>query len=345
MTNSFWVWCVENPVSAYEANCEFSGPPSLDAGPWWSFMRYGQAAVDLPEGGQALIAGEHEDFYDPDFYIYNDVVLRDPAGRITILGYPETDFPPTDFHSATLVGRNIYLIGNLGYSTARSPGQTQVLRLEIDGWRIAPVATTGELPGWIHSHAASISEDGQEIIISGGQVCRGKRIIENFDDYALCLRSHVWRRLTHRHWRHWLLGRADGSGNDLWQLRSALWDRDMGGKLSEGMRAAFTELPGALVDQMSLARFSAGQLEVVERLYHFDCCGQRATETQEHGVYRLTLGGTPVRFNEDLDGVTVTIEGELPVELCTPLLQELREKLEAAEQQPYQITDLSENVD
>ncbi|MEZ4617437.1 MAG: hypothetical protein R2867_18265 [Caldilineaceae bacterium] len=44
---------------------------------------------------------------------------------IDIYGYPLAIFQPTDFHSATLVGNHIYIIGCLGYHgtlTWRPPG-------------------------------------------------------------------------------------------------------------------------------------------------------------------------------------------------------------------------------
>jgi len=57
----------------------------------------------LPDGREVLIAGEHEDYYDPDFFIYNDVVVRAPDGKFAIYGYSKEAFPPTDFHTATLL--------------------------------------------------------------------------------------------------------------------------------------------------------------------------------------------------------------------------------------------------
>ena len=98
----------------------------MDAGPGRCFDRFGQSSNQLPDGRVVCIAGEHEDSYDPDFYIYNDVVIQQPDGRIDIFGYPREVFPPTDFHTATLVGNRIVLIGSLGYPDERRPGETPV---------------------------------------------------------------------------------------------------------------------------------------------------------------------------------------------------------------------------
>ncbi|KAJ4289991.1 hypothetical protein N0V88_006792 [Collariella sp. IMI 366227] len=43
--------------------------------PLFCFQRFGRTETRLPDGRIVYIAGEHEDFYDPDFYIYNDVVV------------------------------------------------------------------------------------------------------------------------------------------------------------------------------------------------------------------------------------------------------------------------------
>lgn len=122
----------------------------------------------LPDGRTVLVGGEHEDWYDPDFCIYNDVIVHEPDGSIRIFGYPESDFPPTDFHTATLVGGAIHIIGCLGYPPDRE-SQTPVFRLDLDTFRIERLVPKGESPGWIHRHRADrISDD--EILVSGGLV-------------------------------------------------------------------------------------------------------------------------------------------------------------------------------
>jgi hypothetical protein len=95
--------------------------------------------------------------YDPDFYIYNDVVIQRPDGRIDILGYPRGEFPPTDVHTATLVSNRIVVIGSLGYPEERRPGETPVMILGLETLSVSPVHTSGTAPGWIHSHKAVLS--------------------------------------------------------------------------------------------------------------------------------------------------------------------------------------------
>lgn len=43
--------------------------------PVWCFQRYGQTKTKLPDGRWILLGGAHEDWYDPDFCIYNGRLL------------------------------------------------------------------------------------------------------------------------------------------------------------------------------------------------------------------------------------------------------------------------------
>lgn len=149
---------------------------SVSTPPWpiWCFQRFGQSRTPLSDGRIVCIGGEHEDWYDPDFCIYNDVVVKnDRDGSTRIFVYPRDVFPPTDFHSATLFGDDdqIFIIGRLGYLEDRVPGRTPVFRLDCNTYQIHSVQTSGEDPGYIYRHRAYplAYPDGARIIcISGG---------------------------------------------------------------------------------------------------------------------------------------------------------------------------------
>ena len=115
------------------------------------------------------VAGEHEDGYDPDFCIYNDVFVHAPGENVIIYGYPESIFPPTDFQSATLIGGSIYLIGSLGYPGTRRYGETPVYRLDTTTFQIEEVETSGHKPGWIYKHRAILLTPN-EIKVFGGEI-------------------------------------------------------------------------------------------------------------------------------------------------------------------------------
>lgn len=169
----FWNAMVRCGWSGFRA-AQLFGVGSFGQPPVWCHSRLGISLTRLPDGRFIQIAGEHEDHYDPDFCIYNDVIVHDGKGGFKIFGYPEDVFPPTDFHSATLIDGWIYLIGNLGYQhTQATHGyETPVYRLNIESFVIERVVTRGSSPGWIHDHFAKL-EDGR-IRISGGKVLRVK---------------------------------------------------------------------------------------------------------------------------------------------------------------------------
>jgi len=193
--HAFWLEMVRRGVSGYEGHSLFgagerdSGAPAV-----WSFQRFGMSTTPLPDDRWLQIAGEHEDHYDPDFCIYNDVVLLDGKGGAWIYIYPKEVFPPTDFHTATLVGDAVVLIGSLGYPQDRHPGKTQVLRLELADFAVRPMETSGESPGWLSRHRARPQGDG--IVVWGGDVWDGKDLRPLEGRYRLDLKTGLWRKLS-----------------------------------------------------------------------------------------------------------------------------------------------------
>lgn len=195
VTRPFWRYMVASAEHAYNAYRRFgsSDEPPTRGDPVWCFSRFGQSITILPDGSLAEIAGEHEDSYDADFCIYNDVVVHRPDGTFTIYAYPEDVFPPTDFHTATYVDGAIYIVGSLGYLGKRAHGTTPVYRLSCATFAIEQVSTTGEGPGWIHRHRARL--DSNEIVVSDGQVVDERdHLVPNADTFALNLRTMRWRK-------------------------------------------------------------------------------------------------------------------------------------------------------
>ena len=146
----------------------------------------------LPDGRLVLIAGEHEDHYDDDFCIYSDVTTLGTDGSVDHFIYPKDVFPPTDFHSATLVEDQIWLIGSLGYPENRKDGQTQVLLLSTKDFSISSVQTNGTAPGWIHDHKAILTTNG--ILITGGKIEPNYR--DNDSIFLLNLETLFWEEIS-----------------------------------------------------------------------------------------------------------------------------------------------------
>jgi len=146
-----------------------------------------------------FIGGEHEDSYDQDFAIYNDVIVRRWDGSIEIYGYPVDDFAPTDFHTATLVGEKVYIIGSVGREEDRILGTTPIYELELETMMIRQLAVRGEEPGWIHKHEAIYWAAEDSILIWGGTIMWDDKWLENQQMWAFSLRTQLWRRLDSVH--------------------------------------------------------------------------------------------------------------------------------------------------
>lgn len=201
MDNPFWRDMVKLGCNTYVARQHFNEPgPFSKPDVVWCYDRFGSSLTQLPDGRFVQIGGEHEDYYDPDFYIYNDVVIHDGRGDFQIYGYPADVFPPSDFHTATLVGDWIYIIGCLGYVDQRQEGHTPVYRLNTDSWQIARVETSGETPGWIHEHHASYAPTRSTIRVDGGKLVvldevGEQDIVPNKSSFELDLASFEWRKV------------------------------------------------------------------------------------------------------------------------------------------------------
>lgn len=203
--NALWEMVVRKNWSGYQLgehlkirhrnyeNSSFSSHRESEPGPLWSWERFGRSRTTLPDGRIIHIAGEHEDSYDPDFCIYNDVIVENPDGSLEFYLYPKDVFPPTDSHSATLIGHEIFLIGSIGYRDLRRPGETQVLKLDTRTLRIEPVSTSGDGPGWISRHTATRFGE-TSILIAGGKVQTGADYVTNPGTFELELSTRTWRR-------------------------------------------------------------------------------------------------------------------------------------------------------
>jgi hypothetical protein len=263
------------------------GVPRED-GPIWTFERYGATRTELPDGRTICIGGEHEDYYDPDFHIYNDVIVLRSDGEIEICGYPKGIFPPTDFHTATLVGDEILVVGCLGYLEDRQPGITPVFSLDTKSYRMSTLTTTGAAPGWIFEHQANLSADGV-IRVSGGEFIElndeKQRYRRNNEEFGLDPETGVWTQITNRNWKQWSIGQEDGG---LFVLDHDVRVRDL--------------IPGG-----------AEQIPTSE------------TSPEEA---RFLVRGVPIRVIAGVRWITIVAEGYLPEEICGDVPEVFRNRVE-----------------
>jgi hypothetical protein len=308
MRLAFWEWMIRGEMSSNDdglmmqdgvvrsgyrpsrARDFFQVPLNCADGPIWTFDRMGATITELPDGRTICIGGEHEDFYDSDFCIYNDVVVFGPAEQIEIYGYSKEVFPPTDFHSATLLDNRIIVIGGLGYMDQRRPGFTPVYALDLPEYRFSRVETTGEAPGWLFRHEALTTPDGT-ITIRGGETIdrqnNEERTRRNIEEFALDTRSGVWRQLTRRNWRQYRIHQEDHQ----WFVLEA----------HPAMETLFPV-----------------------RIEH------TPQSSEELNQIRFTVRGVPVTVTSSVSEIEVLVEGELPGELCDDIVEEVRTNTETA---------------
>jgi len=310
MTNPVWRWLIDSNISAHRGNGHFEGPSSYNGNPGWCFNRFGRSLTELPNATKLMIAGEHEDHYDPDFFIYNDVVIAHPDGQIEILGYPEDHFPPTDFHSTTLTGDELILIGNLSYPSQRRIGETQVFAYEIGARRFRRIKTSGEPPGWISRHQARL--DGHNgIIVQAGIIDHGPDhggYLENFDSWRLNLEDWSWQRLSHQPVGRWEFVREDGKPCELFPKRMSRMKTLVG--FSDG-HPDTTEFDGELLDRLY------DPLVPHEALVDHDWSERT----------RYVIDGVPLHLNEEMDSVSLTVIGDLPPAMMDAYVNEIRARL------------------
>jgi hypothetical protein len=294
----------------------------------------------LPDGKILLIAGEHEDHYDPDFFIYNDIMVKHPDDRIEILAFPENVFPPTDFHSASLVDGKMILIGNLGYPDDRKSGETQILVIDPTTWEIKQRPSTGESPGWIHSHQATLGNGF--ITVTRGKVWKehDTQLIENFDDWRLNLTDWTWERLTHRTVTIFEIARKDGEMIGLHEISMWLIQEKHGPLPAFEMPDIDDDEVKAMLEK-SMKGTEPKDREAYERLYKPDGIDFNPLTAPEDTLeVRIEVEGVLVRYSDSMDHIDLTIEGNLKPELIEKLRDDLKSKLERTTGKPFIVRQL-----
>ncbi|MDB6069889.1 MAG: hypothetical protein JWL81_1060 [Verrucomicrobiales bacterium] len=338
MNNPLWEWLVRTRIDAHKARGRFGYPRPFDAsrpGPAWCFERMGQSVTRLPDGRAVMIAGEHEDSYDPDFQIYNDVTVQHPDGTLDIYGYPGDVFPPTDFHTATLVDRRIIIIGNLGYKPSHEEQATQVFELDTVTWAMRRIVTAGPTPGWLHKHVAELSGDGKSIVISGGLVKpvseKYEGCHENPDQWALDLTTWEWQRLTQKPWENYAL-----SVDSLTRL-----------PLLQGLLPDPEVIRGLYHPPVPHEEIPDTQEYLEEAEEPFDKDGPFTWDEDDYSQWgedfrgtRISVQGVVVRYKEEGSRLLVVVEGALPPETVSVIVSDITAKLESLLQRPVQVQRL-----
>lgn len=196
MDNQFWHHMVRTGERAVDARREFEQERDACVDePVWCFNRFGPSRTPLPGGTVVCIGGAHEDYYDPNFCIYNDAIVIGPDGRLSIFGYPRDVFPPIDFHTADLCGNRIIIVGGLGYVDDRG-GSTPVFSLDLANYSISRLNPTGPSPGWIYNHKSQLLDSGRVLRIQGGRRIEegpAQKSVANTQTADLLLAEMIWK--------------------------------------------------------------------------------------------------------------------------------------------------------
>jgi len=332
VVSKVWEYAVQSREGAYWINEKFKGPSAYDSSACWTFDRLGKSVTFMPDGREIHIAGEHEDFYDPDFYIYNDVVVVNPDESIEFYNYPKELFLPTDFHSATLVDDKIVIIGNLGYSDNIEIGKTQIMLLDTNSYVLSEIEVKGLQPGWIHQHLAVLSGDKKSIIISKGEIwyADDKPLLENINEWKLDLTTWQWEQLTDKQWRRFEFRREDEKLNRLFNLRQALfaleagWEKDYKKELKSLKKKLNFEPDVAILKELYLPDIE-----------------HKVLENETHGDERkIEINGVVVRYNEDMHSIIMTVEGNLESDIIENINRQVAQKFSLLEGEKYTIREL-----
>lgn len=311
-------WRMHKDFSPYEIRCHLNELGYTIEQPIWTFLsRMGQTKTLLPDGTKIFIAGEYEDFYDPDFKIYNDVVSQKPSGEMQLWNYPIEQFPATDFHSATYDSKthSIFIVGNIGYSNFRKNNVTKVYQLDLDTMRIKEIECLGLMPSWLnHQIAEFITDDIIEF--SKGITIQHGQFIRNLYKWQLNIRTFTWSFPDQKKYSHWNIFLEDLRQElPLYECRSLLWDEDDPEKLIQ-----------TKIDTIE----SLGYLpnyQVYKDLYRPGLDSFTVQDEEDTNLYTCTLAGHTFVYLDCLETIEVIFSESTDENFQQFILEDLKVKL------------------
>ncbi len=288
--------------------------------PIWTFLsRMGQSKTLLPDETKVFIGGEYEDFYDPDFRVYNDIVIQKPDGEIQLWNYSLEQFPATDFHVAHYDknSHSIFLIGNLGYPETRKEGITQVLKVNLKTMNIEQLACFGKMPSWLNHHEMKVIND-DELEFKNGYLIKEKKYLRNLYTWRLSLRTLEWTFPEQTLFDHWTLKSVHLYGFPFHECHSLLWDEEYcENEKFEQTKLEITEhygkLPNYQIYPQLFIPFENAQISHDDGEYRKHICSS-------HG-FNFT-------FFEDDDLVEVIFPDVIPEDFQQKVIDDLKMKLE-----------------
>ena|GEM_PF-5990773 len=158
----------------------------------WTANRDQQSLTELPDGRVVLIGGENEEHFLKSV-VYNDVIVVHPDGEFELYDYPPSIFPCTTPASATVIKDSIYVIA-VAMLGSLEPTELSVFRLNLDDYSIDPILTTGDNPGVLFYHRASLIEPNL-IKVYDGRYSIGGETVQNDEIFLFDTATNTWTKL------------------------------------------------------------------------------------------------------------------------------------------------------
>lgn len=224
-TEEIFYWLTKSEVLFSYEILEFFEQQNihLDQLPWTpSYLRLGISQGSIFEKNIfALIIGgniaavdwkwyESQDYYDPDFDIYNDVTIKyhdqDLKFSYEIWNYPESQFPPVYAHSTVYDDRTnqVYITGGLGTGDRQRKGVTEIYQLNLESKDIQQVETFGESPPCLHNHETKMW-NYDLIEMKGGHILKNNIVIKNLYVWYFNLKTKTWLKQESEIFQHWMI--------------------------------------------------------------------------------------------------------------------------------------------
>ena len=149
---------------------------------------------------------ETQDYYFPEFKIYNDVYIKFFDGMYELWNYPEEQFPPVYEHS-TLYNEHthqFYIIGGLGSGDRQCKNITEIYALDLETKDIQKIEASGESPPCLHSHKVKIWNHDL-IEMRDGYILHKGIAIKNVYVWYFNLKTKTWLKQESEKYQHWII--------------------------------------------------------------------------------------------------------------------------------------------
>ncbi|MDO4250383.1 MAG: hypothetical protein Q4C68_02615, partial [Moraxella sp.] len=291
----------------------------------------------LPNGCVVLIGGEYEDFYDPQFAIYNDIIVIDPKGGVKVYAYPKDIFPPTDFHSAVLIGDAIWVIGGLGYIQDRQYDKTLIYKINIHNFEITKVDAINDI-GLIHHHIADV--DNHQILVKEGEILvnihpliDGEFSYKNMNTWAFDTKNLIWKNATNYQWCGFFIRPKTIQEFYFWEFNQLVWNMEY----YQG-KTEFDEIIKDWINELSDCLGSCPNIQAYRNLYTLPM-EFKLQDSEEFRTTIISIDGIKVRCIEN-EYFEVYIEGQLAKNKLAMLKHHFCQTLALMVNSPCEIGDL-----